>query len=643
MEIKSKLSKLKEDIKLIIPYGQEISGRFDIGDQEVLRDDIEENIIELISYVERKYQTFSEQLLNTLNTIIIHLYDEIQVIIKQKDTVSMSDQLFFPVLNVITSLETELNRIRYLSILGDKNIVLIGANGAGKSSFASYLKDSVSETIVVIPAQKFLFYDRTVENLVYTDKNTLSAVQNNNLINKQRFDYNDDYEARNFNKELSEIFPKLITTIINEQVKEDREIIEISDDIETLSTLKNNTIFYKFIDIWKKIIPDITFRADTTNRTLIPIRNGKEFRLNSMSDGEKVILYYIANIILAEPNSFIIIDEPETFLNPSNFNRLWNVLENSRDDCRFVYISHTIDFVTSRENADLFWCKEFNYPHDWKIEKIKENKDTTVKTFERALLVELLGSRKPILFCEGDRESLDVFLYNSIFHNEVVIIPVKGHRQVIDNTRAFNKSQIYNSVTAYGIIDGDLHSESQMKAYEADNVFVLPFNEIEMLLLSEEVIEDVLNIQYEETEVQEKIINFKKEFVQYMSKHIERICHIKGKMLLENFLNEFKIEKNESAEAMLKIIEEKLKDLNLELLMEEFKEKLTLEISNENYSELLTLCPLKNEISKPLANKYLMSDYVEFAKRRIKIDKDLSEILRLKYFQSIMFKTEEID
>ena len=65
-------------------------------------------------------------------------------------------------------------------------------------------------------------------------------------------------------------------------------------------------------------------------RKLVPEKNGKEYDLNSMSEGEKVTLFYILITLFAPRDAYIIVDEPETFLNPSMYNRLWYLLEEYR-------------------------------------------------------------------------------------------------------------------------------------------------------------------------------------------------------------------------------------------------------------------------------------------------------------------------
>ena len=59
---------------------------------------------------------------------------------------------------ILVSFLEEIKRLKYLSIFNDTNTVIVGANGSGKSSLASYLKKSDAAGIIVIPAQKILFF-----------------------------------------------------------------------------------------------------------------------------------------------------------------------------------------------------------------------------------------------------------------------------------------------------------------------------------------------------------------------------------------------------------------------------------------------------------------------------------------------------
>lgn len=346
-------------------------------------------------------------------------------------------QKYLGILANLTRLKNELKRINYLSVIGDKNVVIVGGNGVGKSAFAAYLRETQSEEIVVIPAQKLLYYDGKVYNLLMETKSSINDTQKRNLIGEgKNLGNSRNQDVSRYQNDLVGLFSKLITAIVNEQIAEEHTAFQSLAQHEQSN---NITILDQLKEVWGNLIPDIEFEINTTHRTLIPKKHGVTYNINSMSDGEKAILFYISQVLLAKENSYIIIDEPETYLNTSTYSRLWDNLERVRSDCRFIYISHNIDFIVTRSNIDLMWCQDYTYPNDWTLKRINED-DEVSKKFPKQLLTEILGVRKSILFCEGTKEGLDFSVYNTLFNNEYIVCPVGGHSSVIQYTRAYNAS-----------------------------------------------------------------------------------------------------------------------------------------------------------------------------------------------------------
>ena len=185
------------------------------------------------------------------------------------------------------------------------------------------------------------------------------------------------------------------------------------------------------------------------------------------------------------------VDEPETYLNPSLTNILWDILLKQRCDCQFILITHSIDFVLGRNFEKIAWIKKFEYPETWDFDFV-DNSFELPKT----LMTEVLGSKKPIAFCEGDdKSSRDYQVYRAILEDKYTVIPVGGHLEVIKNCDVINQSR-WLSQESIGIIDGDNFSEEKIQKLRGKNVYVLPFNEIEMFLVSEEIMEHMMAVSY---------------------------------------------------------------------------------------------------------------------------------------------------
>lgn len=354
----------------------------------------------------------------------------------------------------------------------NKNYVIIGANGSGKSSFARNSRQVLDKNIAIIAAQKIFTLSRiTSISIGKSSRENLWSYQNEDKLFK---DNGFIHKAQN---DLQNVF----LSLVEEQNASANDFFEKNRDgyVEK----RNETLLEKVISIWNKIlIHRQIFYSDGQLIVTIPESKNK-YDFMGLSDGEKAIFYYISHVLLAKTNSYIIVDEPENHLNLALITRLWDILEQERKDCRFIYLTHNLDFATSRVNTEKLWMKSFVPPAQWNIEKIPSDEN-----LPEVLYMELLGSRKPILFCEGTKSSLDYKLYTRLF-TEYTIIPVKGHIQVINYTRAFNNSVSIHGNKAIGIIDGDFHTDEQKNIWKNESIYCIDVQEIENILCDEDLLQ----------------------------------------------------------------------------------------------------------------------------------------------------------
>ena len=409
------------------------------------------------------------------------------------------------IFNLIKLLKNIKELLKFLTV-ADKSIILIGGNGSGKSSLADYLKNNISEEILIFPAYKNLLlddYGDTFYNSEYIQNIQSSIVA-------KRADVN-------YNNEDKNILKNSIIALINEHFK------KLQKKHEEKSNQEPITMF-----------PELEINIDTDKRMIYPKKNNGKYTFNLMSEGEKVVVLYIIEVLLAKESSYIIIDEPESHLNLAIVNKLWDILIEERKDCHFIFISHHIDFITSRNNSELVWSKSFNYPDEWKLEKISD-----IDNLPTELTVQLIGTKKPVILCEGDKSnSLDYKVYSQLFIEDYSIYPVGGHLEVIRYVKGF--SNFLQPTKVYGIIDGDLIDENRIEEYKDQDIIVLPFNEVEMFLLEEEIIKDVLT--YPEEKITQKIESFKNKLVEKIKNNKEKIVLSKIKKEIDLSFKEKNIE-----------------------------------------------------------------------------------------------------
>ena len=504
----------------------------------------------------------------------------------------------------------------------DSTTVIIGANGAGKSSLINELRKNSIDEMYVLPAQKLLYFMLNIQerNNVTKEKYISESKQVDIKI-----DTIDLYPFQIENS-ISNTFTKLITLLVKDYT-----------NIVTRRSRKEKdlplTLWDRVEQIWNQIFPEIIFELEPDDRVVKVEKNGSKYSINGLSDGERCILFYIGNVLLAPENSYIIVDEPETFLNAAVYNELWDLLISERHDCQFIFASHNMDFVQSRTNATYIWCKKFEAPYDLNYELLEKSQEVPL-----SLLTEVSGTRKPVLFCEGTKTSIDYQIYSKLFSEFCFVKPVQGHKQVIQHTKAYNDLQHIHGNIAFGIIDNDWMDESSIQVYKEQNIFVLPFNEVEMMLVDEAVVKSCLPFD-DDKEKQRKFENFQRSIIESCEENKEKIISIALKKRLDEFMESHFIEKSEPNEHDAHVFLDSLaSEFDVDSTFNKINSIVVESLASSDFSRILKICNLKKEITEYRGNTEITPKFKEKALRRIALDNDLQKKLRHKYFEELDMK-----
>lgn len=488
----------------------------------------------------------------------------------------------------------------------NKTLIIIGPNGSGKTSLANYLKKLESH-IKVIPANKPI---RAIGNISHYFHSKLQ-------------DYNN--ELYNNLNPSNELLQKLIIAICSEHDSIARKYLDTNVKEES-KYQKIKAVFDSFFDVK---LDDSAF----SDKQISAFKNdGTPFEFNNMSDGERAGFFYIATVITAPENSFIIVDEPENHLNPAIYNKIWDTLINIRKDCQFIFISHTIDFIISRSNYELVKIKNFFPPDKFELEFL----GNSISEISTKYIVEIIGSRKPILFCEGTKTDYDCQIYECLFGNKYTIIPVGNCTTVENSVIACNQlSQNFSIQPAIGIVDSDLKSDEQIERLKTKQIFSLKCNEIEMLLLDEFIFKKVSKHFFKPE--YETFKSFKEDFFRKLYQRKEHIIKRFVKTKIEDRLHSIIINDKDSKtkEELTKECADIFKNINVEVIWNNFEKIFTQILEDEKYDEALRYCCLEhNEVLVGITNKYF-KEYPEIALGLLNTDSELSKQIREKYFFDI--------
>ena len=114
------------------------------------------------------------------------------------------------------------------------------------------------------------------------------------------------------------------------------------------------------------------------------------------------------------------------------------------------------------------------------LERLFELEVPEIEELPENLIIEIVGNRKNIIFCEGEKGSYDVVLYQAAYPN-FHIIPRGGCEKVIESTRAVRDNPTLTHLHAFGIIDIDYRTPEEIEALNQAGIYTIDVAEVENL------------------------------------------------------------------------------------------------------------------------------------------------------------------
>jgi len=370
-------------------------------------------------------------------------------------------------------------------ITQNNSVIIIGANGSGKSKLGEWIEKQNEKTTHRIGAQRSLVFGRYIQQKSYEQAtNLLIYGQENEQPNHaQRWGY--DGEKYNYTSTLLNDYENVLSALMALKIREQEEYISDCKMCEAAGQSHSNVplmVTDVLQRIWKSVFPQRDIKLDDAKVTAVYSNNEgtREYKGRDMSDGERVALYLIAQTLCVPKNKTIIIDEPEVHLHRSIMNRLWTAIENERQDCLFIYITHDTQFAANHVQATKIWVKGYDGQH-WDLSKI------TIGDLPEELLLNVLGNRRPVLFVEGTADSYDTKLYSELY-KKYYVVPCGSCSSVITQTKAMKANPQLHHLNCFGLIDRDFRSDYEMDRLRENDIYTIKVAEVENLFLVEKLL-----------------------------------------------------------------------------------------------------------------------------------------------------------
>lgn len=375
-----------------------------------------------------------------------------------------------------------------------KPVVLLGANGAGKTRLSVKIEELNDPRFSRVNATGIIPIHRIAAQKSLSIKESIAILDNESAQTDLFFGNPTPQATKNVYRyssnpatNLLDDFNKALSLLFSEEIKElqlahKKDKQAIKDNTERPKPIA--TVVEKATDIWNELLPHR--KIDLTGNGVHVNYESQRYHGKEMSDGERVMLYMICQVLVQRPNTLLIVDEPELHIHKSIVDKLWTRLEVERNDCVFMYITHDLNFALSRNEAKILWVKSYS-GSDWEYEFLDS---ADYEDIPETLLYEIIGTRQKVLFVEGTKNSYDHYLYQEIYKDKGYhVIPCGGCQEVIRLVKAKRTYEKLNAINVYGIVDRDFRTEYEISALQGDGIYCLDVAEVENLFVVPELLD----------------------------------------------------------------------------------------------------------------------------------------------------------
>jgi len=355
---------------------------------------------------------------------------------------------------------------------GEAPIVILGPNGSGKTQLAQ--KIAQINQVSAISAQRRIWVD---DSLPVQEEQQLR----NNV--RSQIDQWRQYSWRP-TEEINFILSTLIQDHTNLLTKKNEEAIDSGKPLEPVKDTK----LILLQDLWNRLFPKRKLEIGgffPKVKRLDASAEAPPYQLRQMSDGERTVLYMTARVMTAE-HPVILVDEPELHMHSRLSVQFWDEAEKLRPDCRFVYITHDLNFTLSRRRATVLIARSNDAAELVLVDQLPSS-----------IAAEVLGAAtlpfyaKRIFLFEGESgKGFASEFFSAWFDDDETFAMPCGDRDSVCSAVSGLKTVGVVAAEVIGLIDRDFYSDDVLGAV-TNGVTVLPLHEIESVLCDQKAVASV--------------------------------------------------------------------------------------------------------------------------------------------------------
>jgi len=395
-------------------------------------------------------------------------------------------------------------------------LFVTGANGTGKSTLMHQFANQNRGHNRRITAHRQVWFNSDSVDITPLGR-LQTELQISNIDRQTQSIWKDDYAAQRSQA--------IIFDIIESENIESRKIADAAriGDMATVQELAEaQSPLEKLNDILK--IANLGYQVSVSEGSkLVAVRDGYDnYSIAELSDGERNALLIAANVLTVPNETLILLDEPERHLHRSIVSPLLSTLLAYRADCAFVISTHDVLLPLDQKEAAALLLR--NYSHTpqqyWVADRIE-----VVQDMDEDIASAILGSRRKLLFIEGNSTSLDIQLYQLVFP-DISTHPVGSCVEVERIVHGLRAAEGMHWVSAFGIIDKDQRTDEECVQLLEQGIAALTHYSVESIYYHPQVIEFVLG-RVSETHGVDPVavkVQYKEGIIASVDEHKDRLA-----------------------------------------------------------------------------------------------------------------------
>jgi len=360
-------------------------------------------------------------------------------------------------------------------------VFIVGANGSGKSALVTHLSKSTGTIKTVrIAAHRQSWLSSSSVDLTPKARKDLQQ----NITQRDRQDdsrWKDDYAQPRTQVALFDL-----ANAQNAVSRAIHDLLKAGEDDEAKSMAMKPSPLEAMNDILSVSTLTVRLSIHEDGDILAQHGDGPTFSISLLSDGERNAVMLAAQVLTAEPETLFLIDEPERHLHRAITEPMLSALFEKRADCAFVIATHEPELPGCNPAAPVVIVRRCswagNVANGWDVDVLQPGVDIPDEIRKA-----LLGSRRRILFIEGETQSLDYPLMSALFP-ELSIKPTGSCTEVLRSVSGLAGTDGLHWLEPIGLIDRDDRTDDEITTLEAGGIFALEVSAGESIFYSSDAI-----------------------------------------------------------------------------------------------------------------------------------------------------------